>query len=149
MDKDFNSKFSKVLNDALKNGKVKFPDEIFIEYQDKKVYRMITRKKNGLELSKNDFLSQVELKQCNPKIKNIDENNIENYSCSVFSDEKMLETVLHLPRKNKLIIKGYMKYFNGICDKEKNTTHINWWLYDKSSPESDFELLIPEVSVNE
>lgn len=134
-------KFPAILKDALMNKKVSFPEDIIIDFEPQFAYRVIPRRENNL-IHSDDFLSQVELlyvKKCRA-LKGIDENDIGEYSCSLFTNIDKLKNYLHMPRKNKVIIQGNVTCENGIIQYNMKTTHIHWWLYENNDVISDFEV---------
>lgn len=141
MDESFYIKFPWVLQEALKNNIVSFPENVEIEYNEYCVYRVIERKANeDAAINDKDFLSQMELyKKYDKKLpRGCSENDIGAYSCSVFKEISELSTVMRLPRRNKKIIKGIIKSVNGPIRQSKNNSHVDVWLYDNSTMPEQF-----------
>lgn len=134
-------KFPEVILNSLKKKYIKFPDNIEVTYDDFKAYRVIKRKPtDSLTLNCNDFMSQIEECELNPNLRGVDKYNIANYSCSVFTNSDVLINAMHMPRKNRRIIKGYIKHKNGVVQKECSS-HVNCWLYKEHTMHKDFEVL--------
>lgn len=134
------AKFPPVLCNALQEGRVVFPELIRYLYSPVQVYRgvVINLKKTTLEES--DFYSQIER-----KLPGYSENDIENYSCSVFHNKKSLELAFKLPRKGKKIASGMLMPEYGPCIFEAGNSHIHWFRFASSHPEQFFEVLQNET----
>ena len=74
-------------------------------------------------------------------LQDCDETDIENYSCSLFTDKNALINAMHLPRPAKAVMRGSVRYQNGAVNRNKITKHINWWLYEDHTAIEDFEVI--------
>ena len=127
--------FPSVLRESLQNKICVMPDETEWTYPPALVYRgvRITKSKPGIERS--DFLSQIE--------RGISEDftDIGQYSCSVFTDPRVLAMSYNLPRPNKRIAVGEMKDCCGPCLRTEGDPHIHWFLYENADPSDGFVLV--------
>lgn len=130
-------KFPDVLKNALKENKVTFPTELQKRYKDiDVVYRGIRLVKGKKEsIDRTDFLSQAER-----KLPDTDYEDIGSYSCSCFEDLEELELAFKLPRKNKAIAIGRIREINGPIWKNKEDSHIHWFLYKDANTVEDFHI---------
>lgn len=130
-------KFPDVLKNALKENKVTFPTELQKRYKDiDVVYRGIRLVKGKKEsIDRTDFLSQAER-----KLPDTDYEDIGSYSCSCFEDLEELELAFKLSRKNKAIAIGRIREINGPIWKNKEDSHIHWFLYKDANAVEDFHI---------
>lgn len=141
MDQSFFLKFPCVLKKVLQDETVVFPEDCKIDFEDFIAYRAISRNNDDCNIKKEDFLSQMELFLKGKKIRPYPKkDNINSYSCSLYTDKEKLKIILHLPRKSKKIIKGYVNDIDGIITVDDNA-HVNWWLYENSDPSDRFEVI--------
>lgn len=132
--------FPSVLRNALEKGLVVFPDNLEKKFEPIEVYRGIRYKIGEKEKSmKEDFLSQMER-----NLPGYDPTEIESYSCSCFEDKQELINAMHMPRKNKKIACGHICADYGPCVKEKESSHIHWYLFEGVDPSDDFEVCSDE-----
>ena len=136
-------RFPSVLRTALSSGKVSLPTNLEKEFIPFTAYRGIRFTKNIKEsTSRDDFLSQIELKAKGDLLyQQYLEDDIDNYGASLFLEKEELERALFLPRKNKAIAQGTVKDEVGAVSKNLKTMHVLWFLYDQTSPESDFKVI--------
>ena len=127
--------FPSVLRESLQNKICVMPDETEWTYPPALVYRgvRITKSKPGIERS--DFLSQIE------RGVSEDFTDIGQYSCSVFTDPRILAMSYKLPRHNKRIAVGQMKDCYGPCFRTEGEPHIHWFLYESADPSDGFVLM--------
>ncbi len=125
------SGFPKILEQALEAGLVEFPSDVQDSFAPLTAYRLVTLRNDGVSIIAEDLCSQMELKQLYPNDRryiDLNENDIENYSCSFFKNIKDLSNAMHLPRKNKAIISGEICSDNGVMNCKNS--HINLWIYE-------------------
>lgn len=94
---------------------------------------MVKGKKESID--RTDFLSQAER-----KLPDTDYEDIGSYSCSCFEDLEELELAFKLPRKNKAIAIGRIREINGPIWKNKEDSHIHWFLYKDANAVEDFHI---------
>lgn len=145
MDEHLFNKFPAILKDALIANKISFPDDIIITFDPIWAYRVVPKRAN-YKFCIDDFQSQIEVnyyRNCRA-LKGIDDKDIKKYSCSLFTEIEKLENIMHMPRKNKIIIEGNVTCENGIIQYDPVTTHIHWWLYENRNIINDFKVIINE-----
>lgn len=130
---DLIDKFHDRLRIALKNKIFNLPTDIKVEYAPISAYRAVDV--NDIAeggFNPEAFYSQVELKYAHPNMRrfvDLDENDIENYSCSLYTDIDKLNNYMHLPRKSKAVIFGKIISEEGVTKENFQTTHVHWWLF--------------------
>lgn len=133
-------KFTSALEEALEKGLVTLPSAIQDHYPETcKVFRKV---KDATTLQKTDFLSQIEVSRLpgHNSYQKISIYDIENYSCSFFSDLASLYMLFSLPPHNKKIVSGTLREEFGQILQEQNTTHIQCWLYDDADLATIFKV---------
>lgn len=114
--------------------------------ENKSVYRVI---KYGI-MNKDSFISTYEemKKGLIPYKKNIDKNNPGLYSTSCNIDYSEAKYILDLIMRHKpeaYIAKGETEKTCGPSqktsdrEKERNDTHVDWWIYKEANPQLYFE----------
>ena len=137
---EYYNRFPGVLRKALANGTVKFPSSLQRSYQELIVYRGVGYSKNKTKIDKSDFLSNVERNMKNPMVP-ADYDNISSYSCSCYLKIEEMRICAKFPRKNRAIAKGKIKQEFGPIDMNRDTSHIDLYLYDKVDPSDEFEVV--------
>lgn len=135
---EYYDRFPTVLRKALNERKVKFPETLEKNYDSVVAFRgirFINDRKEAVD--KSDFLSQAER-----RLPGVDYEDIGEYSCSCFENIDELLIAFSLPRKNKGIAKGKIRCENGPIIREKEGTHIHWFLYDEIDPSEEFEVCL-------
>ncbi len=133
---DYYNRFPSVLKKALLENKVRFPEELEKNFTPITAYRGIRFIEGKKEfIDKNDFLSQAER-----ELPGTNYDDIYEYSCSCYEDIDELWVAFKLPRKNKRIARGIIECKNGPIIKEKDTTHIHWFLFEDTVPNERFEV---------
>ena len=140
LDTEYYNKFHTVLKDALINGVIQFPASLQQEYEDLTVYRGVSYSKNKSVIDKSDFLSNIERSIKNPLII-VDDEDVAYYSCSCYLDISEMRTRAKFPRKNKAIAKGIIKKEFGPIDINKDTSHVDLYLFDGVDPSNGFEVV--------
>lgn len=147
MNEDFYMKFPSVLRDALLSGKISLPDNLEVEFNSFTAYRGIFRNDNipFIPLERKDFDSQAEkaLRTGNArKNRRRAVDDIGLYSCSVYTDISDIQVALKIPQYDRCIAKGTVSGKNGCIRRSFDTSHVDWWLYEKTSDFwNDFELV--------
>ena len=129
-----------VLKNALINKKVRFPDTLQKEYDDKYVFRGVKYNSKKKEINKTDFLSHIERKDTMMG-RSVDETDISSYSCSCFLNLDELHTATKFPIKNKAVAKGLIKKDFGPININEQTSHIDLYLFDGVDPSYNFEVV--------
>lgn len=129
------AKFPNVLKNALKKQLVDLPPDIKTDYSPVIAYRGVSLNLISDDGSFNPeaFYSQIELKTKYPNnrnLKDMDEEKVSNYSCSLFWNINKLNQYMSMPRKNKATIRGEVISESGAANFNPENTHINWWLYN-------------------
>lgn len=137
---EYYDRFPTVLSNALKCGKIQFPDALQCEYEELSVFRGVKYTKDKTTIDKSDFLSQVERKKICPMIA-ADDSNISDYSCSVYTNLDEIHQQAKFPRKNKAVAKGIIKNSFGPINMSKETSHIDLFLFDNVDPSNEFEVI--------
>lgn len=139
------TKFPKLFRQALEENRIKLPNNVKDTYENIQAYRALAIIKGQPPLiTEEAFASQMELKALYPGkryLQDCDENDVENYSCSLYTTVDALANAMHLPRPTKVIMCGLVKCQNGIMNYNENTKHINWWLYENHTAVEDFEVI--------
>lgn len=145
MNEELITKFPKLFRQALEGNRIKLPNNVKDTYENIQAYRALTIIKGQPPLiTKEAFASQMELKALYPNNRNFkdyDENNIENYSCSLYTTVNALANAMHLPRPTKVVMCGLVTCQNGIMNYKEHDKHINWWLYENHTAVEDFEVI--------
>lgn len=137
---EYYNKFPTVLRDALKCGKVQFPNSLQCRYEELSVFRGVKYTKNKTEIEKSDFFSQIERKKINPMVM-ADDSNIADYSCSVYINLEELHQRTKFPNKSMAIAKGTIKNVFGPINMNKKTSHIDLFLFNNVNPSNEFEVI--------
>lgn len=123
-------RFPSVLKDAINTYGMRFPEGTLWKYEPQPAFRGIVRKnEEDLTVKDSDFLSYAELGKV-PRGKS--KNDIGLYSCSCYNNRKQLEVGLKLPRPNRRIVSGDIKYNKGCININTSTGHIDWWIYENA-----------------
>lgn len=139
---EYYEKFRQKLKEALNENKVNFDTKTKFKYKKlENIYRAIERQEDSIgKITPSDFLSYAELGK---KVRGISlehmENNIDYYSCSFNQDKEELKLSLHLPKKNRFIIKGSIEDSYGAILKNRNSGHIHLWIYENAKVYESFE----------
>lgn len=134
--KEFYSKFPSVLKNFLTDGNIQFSENTKFLYEEFVAYRGVIRENNDdTPINNSDFLSYAELGK---KPRGVDVNSLGYYSCSLFLNAELVEEALKLPKPNKRIIKGIVKYEDGPQETNLDTRHVHWWLFDKERSWKEF-----------
>lgn len=139
-DVDYYSRFPAILQDALINKKIEFPDSLQCEYKDLVVYRGVSYSKDKAIIDKSDFLSNMERNQINPMVP-VESDQISSYSCSCYLNMDDMRIYAKFPRKNKAIAKGTIQKEFGPIDINTDTSHVDLYLFDKIDPSEKFEVV--------
>lgn len=137
---EYYNRFPAVLKNALISGKVSFPSSIQHEYSNMAVYRGVSYSKTKTTIEKNDFLSNMERHLQNPMVP-VDDEKIDDYSCSCYLDIEELRMRAKFPRKNKAIAKGVIRNEFGPIVINQKTSHVDLYLFDDIDPSAEFEVV--------
>lgn len=140
MSAEYYKKFPKILQNSLIKKQVQFPEDLITEYDDMEVYRGIKYNNNKKDITLEDFSSHIERAMKNPSIA-VDKNKIEYYACSCFQNFDYLKKYGNFPRKNYAIAKGILKMEYGPITQNKNTSHINLFLFKNVDPSKNFKVV--------
>lgn len=129
------SKFPCLLRNKLIRAELEFPSHMQVTYERIKAYRCIQREPDSYsDVTIQDFQSKVEMLQ-KRKVRNRIENedymsDIGNYGVSLFTNKKILNNAMKLPRPPKKICVGYVQDKGGV--QATDEYHVNWWLYENA-----------------
>ena len=131
MNTDFYSNFSTTLRIALQAGIVSFDGIDFEEnFEPIIAFRGVFRNPGDSigEITREDFCSQEEKGRKWRPI--LGKNRLFNFSCSMFTDVEELKLALKFPGcGDRHIISGKITKEAGGITREKQSSHIHWWLY--------------------
>jgi hypothetical protein len=138
--KEVIEKFPVMLRDKLEGKEIDFPKDTEFYYDDICAYRCVTRKKDDYsKVTRADFQSNAEIGRKVIKGETGDlEKKPEYYGVSLYQDKEELIIRLHLPKKNRKIVKGSICQHGGPILRGQNT-HVCWWLYANADV-SGFEI---------
>ena len=117
-----------------------------IEFKFHKAYRILKLGK----LDRTAFISTFEeFKDLAFKPRGYNPNLAGTYSTSVFSDFQETKNILklicrHFPRPR--ISEGSTEPECGPCKRDKNSSHIDWWIFEDASPEKFFKVVEQDES---
>lgn len=128
-------KFSAELEELLKQGSVKLPDEAKFKYEKFKAFRGIKIEGDDYKISKKDFIvTNVGFKKRGATITDI-------YSCStsLYLEEINLYKNFNMSSPKKTAAYGY------VCDSGgphmiEGEGHVHWWIYNNYDDFSSFEI---------
>lgn len=140
LEMEYYNRFPTVLKNALITGTVKFPSSIQQEYTELTVYRGVSYSEKKTVIDKSDFFSNIERNIKNPMVP-VDYENISDYSCSCYLKIDELRMRAKFPRKNKAIAKGFIKKEFGPIDINRDTSHVDLYLFDEADPSEGFEVV--------
>ena len=128
--------FPLFIRKAINDGLISL-DDVFYDYEPFEAFRVASSKNISNEKpSEADFKCQMELHDiralANPKNRGF-------YGCSCCTDRELLESIMKLPRRNKVLCKGYIRSINGPVDSLED--HLNWFLYENVHPEDAFRVI--------
>lgn len=128
------NKFPILVRQAFDTYGLVFPEGTMDEYKNIHAFRVISRKHNdNTDINREDFRSYYELYAESPTKPNGFNESIKDiayYSTSLFSDHSSLNKLMKLPRKNKIVINGYVGCDGGPAKVNNSTNHIDWWMYE-------------------
>ena len=148
--KKYCSRFPSVLRDAFRESKVVIPCSnetwcVNYIYVAMEAYRAIDVNDDKQNITQYDFESRVERDIREGKFESLPKK-LTLYSCSCFfTEQKLLEKVTNL--KNKIIkgeskiAKGTLKFRNGPILVNKDTGHIDSFLFEKADVVGDFKFV--------
>lgn len=128
--------FPAFIRDAIDKGVISL-DDVLDDYEPFEAFRVASCKNisNG-KPSKADFKCQMELHDiralANPEDRGF-------YGCSCCTDRELLDSMMKLPRRNKVVCKGCIRSVDGPVDSLEG--HVNWFLYENAHPEDDFKVI--------
>lgn len=126
-------KFPTLIREKIETGEFVFPEETAFEYNQFLAYRGIEREKEDCsEITKKDFLSHAER---GIRRRSIDTKSPTYYSASLNLSREAVENSLQFPRKGWKMAVGFVYQEAGPAYINKNTGHVDWWLYENAKIE--------------
>lgn len=159
MKESYYQAFPSVLRKALEDGKVSFDgveSDLEMEFEEFQAYRVLKRtfETDSFEVLESDFDSQAEMKEKGTlpavQLRDFDESDIGNYSCSFSSEPKSLSNVMRLRTKpeRRLAIGKLKQQFGILKKKNESNGHIHLWRYEAVSMQSSFQVLTKDEQAN-